>query len=98
MSSDTASSNTAEHVRGGTDLHQEDQRSPSPVHPLPDPPSYSATMSMSAEGNYGFPSGYFVIRSVATGRVFDIELDDVNDGAEVILWPEKENSLVEGMY
>ena len=59
-------------------------------------PSYHATMSLSAEGNFGFPSGYFVIRSLATGRVLDIELDDVSDGAEAILWPEKETSLVEG--
>ena len=67
-----------------------------PPAPLPDPPSYHATMSLSAEGNFGFPSGYFVIRSLATGRVLDIELDDVSDGAEAILWPEKETSIVEG--
>ncbi|KAH7923912.1 hypothetical protein BV22DRAFT_1105824 [Leucogyrophana mollusca] len=45
---------------------------------------------------YGFPPGYFVIRSVATGRLWDVSLDEVEDGTEIILWPEKDNSLVEG--
>lgn len=67
-----------------------------PASPQIDPPPYSANMALSAESNYGFPSGYFVIRSLSVGRLFDIDLDDVNDGAEVILWPEKESSLVEG--
>lgn len=43
----------------------------------------------------GFPPGYFVIRSVATGRLWDVSSDEVEDGTPVILWPEKERSLVE---
>jgi len=45
---------------------------------------------------FGFPPGYFVIRSVATGRLWDVSLDEVEDGTPVILWSEKEQSLVEG--
>jgi len=44
----------------------------------------------------GFPAGYFVIRSVATQRLWDVESDEVEDGTEIALWPEKEKSLVEG--
>ena len=51
---------------------------------------------MAAEAQLsGFPPGYFVIRSVATGRLWDVSLDDVEDGTEIVLWPEKEQSLVE---
>ncbi|KAI9570371.1 WD40 repeat-like protein [Boletus coccyginus] len=46
---------------------------------------------------FGFPPGYFVIRSVATGRLWDVSLDEVEDGTPVILWSEKEQSLVEGL-
>jgi len=38
-----------------------------------------------------------VIRSVATGRLWDVSSDDVEDGTPTILWPEKEHSLVEGL-
>lgn len=47
---------------------------------------------------YGFPAGYFVIRSVATNRMLDVVLDDMEDGTEIILWPDKEPSLVESMF
>lgn len=53
-------------------------------------------MSSSRSSTFGFPGGYFVIRSKATGRLLDIEHDDFHDGANVILWPEMETSLVEG--
>ncbi|KAH0838130.1 hypothetical protein J3R83DRAFT_6380 [Lanmaoa asiatica] len=46
---------------------------------------------------FGFPPGYFVIRSVATGRLWDVSSDEVEDGTSVILWPEKEQSLVESL-
>ena len=46
--------------------------------------------------NHGFPAGYFLIRSVATGRVLDVEGHNINDGAEVILYPSTETSLGEG--
>ncbi|OAX38377.1 hypothetical protein K503DRAFT_800488 [Rhizopogon vinicolor AM-OR11-026] len=51
-------------------------------------------MSASAQ-LYGFPPGYFVIRNVANGRLWDVGGDDVEDGIEILLWPEKERSLVE---
>lgn len=44
---------------------------------------------------FGFPPGYFVIRSLATGRLWDVSGDGIEDGTEVVLWPEKEHSLVE---
>ncbi|KAL4069807.1 WD40-repeat-containing domain protein [Scleroderma yunnanense] len=46
---------------------------------------------------FGFPPGYFVIRSLATGRLWDVSGDGVEDGTEVVLWPEKEHSLVESL-
>ncbi|TFY75821.1 hypothetical protein EWM64_g8192 [Hericium alpestre] len=45
--------------------------------------------------NFGFPAGYFVIRSLANGRLLDVSQDSTDDGAEIILWPEKDTSLVE---
>lgn len=47
---------------------------------------------------FGFPAGYFVIRSIATQKLWDVEGDEVEDGTEIILWQEKEKSLVEGNY
>ncbi|KAG2159612.1 WD40 repeat-like protein [Suillus bovinus] len=44
---------------------------------------------------YGFPPGYFVIRNLGNGRLWDVCGDDVEDSAEILLWPEKEKSLVE---
>jgi hypothetical protein len=46
----------------------------------------------------GFPPGYFFIRSVATNRLLDVTLDGMEDGTEIILWPEKETSLVESSW
>lgn len=47
---------------------------------------------------HGFPPGYFLIRSAASGRLLDVCLDKSNDGTPLILWPEKESSLVESGY
>ncbi|KAJ7757545.1 WD40 repeat-like protein [Mycena metata] len=44
---------------------------------------------------HGFPPGYFIIRSVASERLLDVTMDDVEDGAEIVLWPEKDSSIVE---
>jgi len=46
---------------------------------------------------YGFPPGYFLIRSVAADRNLDVEMGYVEDGTTVLLWPETESSLVESM-
>jgi len=47
---------------------------------------------------HGFPPGYFIVRSVATNRALDVHGDDIEDGTEIILWSEKETSLVESVY
>lgn len=46
----------------------------------------------------GFPVGYFIIKSAATGRVFDVQLDEIEDGTDIILFPEKEKSIVESKF
>jgi WD repeat-containing protein 23 len=46
---------------------------------------------------FGFPAGYFVVRNVATNRLLDIQNDEVEDSTEIILWLEKEYSLVESL-
>jgi hypothetical protein len=43
----------------------------------------------------GFPAGYFIVRSVASKRLLDVAGDGIEDGTEIVLWPEKEKSLVE---
>jgi len=43
----------------------------------------------------GFPPGYFTIRSVASNRLLDVTMDNIEDGTQIGLWPEKEKSLVE---
>ncbi|KAE9409138.1 hypothetical protein BT96DRAFT_806790 [Gymnopus androsaceus JB14] len=50
---------------------------------------------MSESQATGFPPGYFIIRSVATGRVFDVAGNFSDDGTDIILWPEKETSIVD---
>ena len=43
----------------------------------------------------GFPTGYFSIKSVATGRLLDIYGNATSDSSPLALWPAKEQSLVE---
>jgi DDB1- and CUL4-associated factor 11 len=43
----------------------------------------------------GFPPGYFVIRSVATGKLLDVRGGQTADGTEIILFPGTDNSLVD---
>ena len=45
--------------------------------------------------DFGFPPGCFILRSVSTRRLFDVASDSVRDGTPIILWPEKDSSLVE---
>jgi hypothetical protein len=44
---------------------------------------------------FGFPIGYFIIKSIATDRVLDVSACNVVDDTELILWPTKDQSLVE---
>ncbi|KAK2461517.1 hypothetical protein APHAL10511_005980 [Amanita phalloides] len=44
---------------------------------------------------HGFPPGYFVIKSIACDRALDVAQDEIEDGTELLLWIEKEKSLVE---
>jgi len=46
----------------------------------------------------GFPPGYFVIRSIAADRLLDISGDSLEDGAEVLLWPQTDYSIVESEH
>jgi hypothetical protein len=56
------------------------------------------SMHITGDGDTcGFPPGYFVIRSVATDRLLDVTSDEIEDGTELLLWAEKESSLVEGL-
>ncbi|RPD55853.1 WD40 repeat-like protein [Lentinus tigrinus ALCF2SS1-6] len=47
--------------------------------------------------NYGFPQGYFMLRSIGTGRMLDVCQGFKEDGTAVILWPMTESSFVESM-
>ena len=64
-----------------------------PGPPPPPPPTYDEGNT----SNYGFPLGYFVVRSVATERLLDVAGRSCSDGSEIILWPSKESSRVEGV-
>ena len=60
------------------------------------PGPFDAT-SAALNGNArGFPLGYFCVRSLSTGKLLDVPTNETKDGQEIILWHEKENSLVEG--
>ncbi|KAJ7762386.1 hypothetical protein DFH07DRAFT_814203 [Mycena maculata] len=50
---------------------------------------------MTALETHGFPPGYFIIRSVASNRLLDVTEDAIEDGADLLLWPEKDSSIVE---
>lgn len=54
----------------------------------------ASTMTADSKTN-GFPDGYFIIRSAATKRLLDVTYDEIEDGTELLLFPEKEKSLVE---
>ena len=43
----------------------------------------------------GFPTGYFLIKSVATGRILEVYANETKDSSPVALWPVREQSLVE---
>ena len=43
----------------------------------------------------GFPTGYFLIKSLATGRLLEIYQNEAKDNSPVALWPVREQSLVE---
>ena len=55
-------------------------------------------VSGAGDEDYGFPAGYFVVQSAASNRLLDVAGDSVKDGSEIILFPEKEKSLVEGAF
>lgn len=59
-------------------------------------PTYPS-MTQTDIDTFGFPAGYFILRSVGSNRLLDVTLDDIEDGTEIALWPEKEKSLVESM-
>jgi hypothetical protein len=59
---------------------------------------YSMMTQTANIDNTGFPSGYFIIRSVASERLLDVTMGNTEDGTELGLWPEKEKSLVDSQY
>ncbi|KAJ7292730.1 WD40 repeat-like protein [Mycena rebaudengoi] len=52
-------------------------------------------MTADIQTTYGFPAGYFIVRSVASNKLLDVSADDIEDGTEICLWPEKDTSIVE---
>ncbi|KAL1951408.1 hypothetical protein VTO73DRAFT_557 [Trametes versicolor] len=61
-------------------------------------PATDTVVPLSVELNsYGFPQGYFMLRSFGTGRLLDVAQGHLEDGTEVILWPATETSQVESM-
>ncbi|KAI0361487.1 WD40 repeat-like protein [Trametes cingulata] len=46
---------------------------------------------------YGFPQGYFMLRSLGTARVLDVAQGLLDDGTDIILWPATDSSQVESM-
>ena len=66
------------------------------IHPLRGHPSRRQMNAPHVDTEtLGFPTGYFLIRSVATGRLLDIYGNAKEDSSPLALWPAKEQSLVE---
>jgi hypothetical protein len=51
---------------------------------------------LAPDEDLGFPAGYFVLRNTGSDRMLDVEMGKVDDGVEILLFPETEKSLVEG--
>ncbi|KAG8695082.1 hypothetical protein FRC09_009407 [Ceratobasidium sp. 395] len=62
-----------------------------------DPPAYDIGFDSEDTTPSGFPTGYFVIRNCATGRLLDIATNSAADGTRAVLWTPKDNSLVLSM-
>ncbi|KAI0825009.1 WD40 repeat-like protein [Trametes gibbosa] len=61
-------------------------------------PATNAVTPLPVELNsYGFPQGYFMLRSLGSGRILDVAQGLLDDGTEVILWHATETSQVESM-
>ncbi|CAE6470404.1 unnamed protein product [Rhizoctonia solani] len=58
-----------------------------------EPPPYETFVTEDATPS-GFPTGYFVIKNCANGRLLDVATNSAQDGTQVVLWDAKENSLV----
>ncbi|KAJ1301476.1 hypothetical protein OPQ81_008733 [Rhizoctonia solani] len=59
-----------------------------------DPPPYETNLVTEEATPSGFPTGYFIIRNCATGRLLDVATNSAQDGTQVLLWVAKETSLV----
>ena len=71
------------------------QRSPSPPSTSPaDAPD--TTTLFDASNNFGFPYGYFIIRSMASGKLLNVPDGSTLNDTELDLRNESEGSLVEG--
>ncbi|CAE6489099.1 unnamed protein product [Rhizoctonia solani] len=58
-----------------------------------EPPPYESFVTEEATPS-GFPTGYFVIKNCANGRLLDVATNSAQDGTPIVLWMAKENSLV----
>lgn len=59
-----------------------------------EPPPYETGVLSEETTPSGFPTGYFVIKNCATGRLMDVATSSTADGTRVVLWTAKDNSLV----
>ena len=59
-----------------------------------EPPPYETGVLSEETTPSGFPTGYFVIKNCATGRLMDVATSSAADGTRVVLWTAKDNSLV----
>ncbi|EUC63849.1 carbohydrate-binding module family 13 protein [Rhizoctonia solani AG-3 Rhs1AP] len=59
-----------------------------------EPPPYESNFMAEEATPSGFPTGYFVIRNCANGRVLDVAMNSAQDGTHIVLWTAKDNSLV----
>ncbi|CAE7088061.1 unnamed protein product [Rhizoctonia solani] len=59
-----------------------------------EPPPYESNFVAEEATPSGFPTGYFVIKNCANGRLLDVATNSAQDGTPLVLWTAKENSLV----
>ncbi|CUA69268.1 hypothetical protein RSOLAG22IIIB_08393 [Rhizoctonia solani] len=59
-----------------------------------EPPPYESSFVTEETTPSGFPTGYFIIKNCASGRVLDVATNSAQDGTRILLWTAKDNSLV----
>ncbi|KAF8683210.1 hypothetical protein RHS04_01802 [Rhizoctonia solani] len=59
-----------------------------------EPPPYETNFMSEKTTPSGFPSGYFTITNCENGRLLDVATSSTADGTPIVLWTQKENSMV----